>query len=386
MEKLEIIEVEAVEVVNIDPTQFGLTKQQGNEIASGLPEILKERDVLIVEFNKIIDLEPIKENISMFKELRQKFVKNRTQHIDKWHKNGKEVSLRVGQLYDAIKKRECTINEQKEELLLLKEKHFENIEKQKKEALKIERQNKCLVYTTPEMLPAGIGEMDMQTFDTYLTGLIAAYNQRIEAERLAKEEAERIEKIKVLHDERKESILNLWNFLNQDQKDLNFGALDENSWVNLKFTLEQKAEAHKKEQEKIKAENERLAMEQAELKAKAEAEAKKQAEILAKQKAEADAKLKAEREAKAKLEAELKAKQEAEQAEKDRIEKEKKEAEKAAKKAAAAPDKDKLIAMITNLNLPLVDLKSVEAYGIYTELLNKFEGFKVWAKSEIEKI
>jgi hypothetical protein len=132
----------------------------------------------------------------------------------------------------------------------------------------------------------------------------------------------------------------------------------------------QRIEAAKAEQERLeqqRLENERLRAEA--LKAKVEAD--RIAKIEADKLAEANAKLKAEQDAKAKLEAELKAKKDAE-------DKAKAEAEKLAK----APLKEQMTAWIDSFNYgtPIVD------QTLCNSILLKFEGFKNWAKTEIEKL
>jgi len=105
-----------------------------------------------------------------------------------------------------------------------------------------------------------------------------------------------------------------------------------------------------------------------------EAERKAEEERVAKEKADREERermiaenARLQKEAEARAAAELKAKQEAE------------------KKAAAAPDKEKLLSFVAGLSMPAMDLKT--AYGQATEkvIREKFDGFKEWAKKEINK-
>lgn len=185
----------------------------------------------------------------------------------------------------------------------------------------------------------------------------------------------------------------------------------------LKANYEAKIEAEKKAEERIEAarleseriekqriENERLKAE-AEIKSKElEIERKRQAEILANQKAEADkklaeerakakaeadrieaenkARLKAEQDAKAKLEAELQAKRDAE----IKAENERKQAEQKAKaeaeKNAKAPIKQRLNIWVDSFEINRTFVEHEKA----KEIIQKFEAFKKWAKTEIESI
>lgn len=187
--------------------------------------------------------------------------------------------------------------------------------------------------------------MSDESFDSFLSGLKTTYDAKIEAERKAEEE--RIAK--------------------------------------------EKAEAE--ERERVKAENERLKLEAeakekqlAEERAKAEAERKAMEAKAAKLKAEADAKLKAEKEAKEKLQAEIRAKAEAEEKAKKDAElkaaaelKAKKQAE---EKAAKAPIKQQLNTWVDSFSLG----KPLTENDITKEIEVKFEAFRTWAKTQIEKM
>ena len=152
-----------------------------------------------------------------------------------------------------------------------------------------------------------------------------------------------------------------------------------------------KKEAEEKEKE-IQAERIRVEKEKAEAKAKADAERKALEEKAAKEKAESDAKLKAEKERADKLAAEVKAKADAETKriadEKLKVENEKKAQELADKKAKAAPDKEKLVMLVDELKLyfDIQQMKTRNGELIYTEIFNKFNAFKSWAKTQIETI
>jgi len=125
---------------------------------------------------------------------------------------------------------------------------------------------------------------------------------------------------------------------------------------------------------------------EAEAKAKAEREAiEAQA---AKERAEAAAKLKAEQDRIAELERIAKAKEAAELAEKARIEEQRIKDEMAAKiaaeKAAKAPKKEKLTAWIDGATLALPAEFSEDPTVL--AILQKFEAFKGWAKSQIDAL
>jgi membrane protein involved in colicin uptake len=266
--------------------------------------------------------------------------KNRTQGFNVWHKNAKDFFLKGGQFVDAIKRMEISINEKMENDLEEIEKHQERKEAERLAKLQQER----LVLIEPYLentFGLDLAIMSDEMFESFLIGSKTKHDAKIEAEKL---EAERIEKERLAEIERQKAI----------EKE------------NAKL----KAEAEAKEKE--------LAKERAEALAKQKALEQKALEERAKQ----DAKLKVEQEAKAKIEAELKAKKDAEiKAENERIallEQQKKEAEKLAK----APIKEQLTKWVESFETksPIVDNE------ISKEIIEKFESFKKWSLTQIEKL
>jgi len=140
----------------------------------------------------------------------------------------------------------------------------------------------------------------------------------------------------------------------------------------------EKADAEMRaENERLKIEAEKKAIELEKERAKAEAE-RKQAEEKARKEREAiEAKLKAEKDAREKAEAEIMAKAEAEKkAEADRIE--------AEKKAAKAPKKTKMNLWIESMTITAPS--GLESDSDVTEIINKFNSFKNWAKTQVNNL
>ena len=244
-----------------------------------------------------------------------------------------------------------------------------------------------------------LSDMDEEFFNDYLELKIKKHNDKIaeekaiEVARLAKIEAEKI------HQARKESILPYWEFVPQENKEDDFSKLTNNEWIerfNFSKTekenkdesirLQQieikklKKEAEEKEALRLKEEKERLEKEKLEAEKREKEEAKKQA-ILDKEKAKQDAILKNEREAKAKLESELKAKLEAEEKEAELKLQLEEEARLKADQLAKAPIKEKYTLWVNNFEIPLPQ----EPNEVTLEIAKKFNSFKKWALSEVEK-
>jgi hypothetical protein len=283
------------------------------------------------------------------------------------------------------------------------EDHFERLEAERLEKLRIERIELLAPHVdNPDMFQ--VEHMTPEAFENLLEGQKLAKAARIEAERKAEEDRIEREKAIMLHNERKQKILPYWDFVPElvginkvPRNEVDFSSFTEEEWLaRFNYTLSEKKK-HDDEQAKIAAENERLKIEaearEKELaaeRAKAEAERKAAEEKLrierekaeaeaARIRAEQEAKLKAEREAREKVESEIQA---AKIAEQKRIEAE----QLAAKKAASAPDKDKLTAWVKSITPPSFDIKDEEVKVISDEIAAKLNGFKKWALDRIKTL
>ncbi len=328
----------------IDPKQYGLEEKKATEIRSGLNSILQEREVLEVAFKDVITLEICEENLPEFKALRLMIVKNRTQGIEKWHKVNKEFYLAGGRFVDAIKNKEIAENVRMEAELATAEKHFETLEKERVDALQKERVEKITPYIE-DATGLYLGDMDEDIFDGFLTGTIAKFEARKQAEKEAEEkriEDERIEKER-LEAQRVENE-RLKKEAEKREKEIEFERK-----LNEQKLAEERAIA-KKAADKIEAEN--------------------------------NAKHKAEREAREKLEAELKAERDAKIKEAAKKEAEELRLKKEAEKNAKAPIKKQMSLWVDSFSIAEINIENDKKALIKT----KFEAFKKWAKSEIESI
>lgn len=341
------------EIIQVNPTEFGIEESKATELIGNLPQIKGERQILEQMYEQVILLDIEDKNTSKkAKELRFKIKENRTKGIEVWHKTSKDFFLKGGQFVDAIKRLEIAVNQRMEENLEQIEKHFEIKEAKRKQELSELRIAELELYS--EFVPMGInfGELSDEEYLKIFNGSKLQYEAKLEADKKAEEQR----------------------------------------------IAQEKAEAEAREQQRL--ENERLKAEAEKREKEIEAERKKQAEILAKQKAEAekiaraeaekqakiqaekDAELKRERDAKAKLEAELHAKKEAEaKAESERIAEEKRLRLEADKKAKA-PIKKQLSIWVDEFTIPEINVENEKK----TLIIQKFEAFKKWAKSEIESI
>lgn len=336
-------------IVKLDPKEFGLEKSKASEITKGLANVLKEKEILCEQYIKVVKLETTKENVPKFRELRLLIRDNRTKGIEAWHKVNKEYFLRGGQFVDAIKRKESEENNRMEEQLLKGEKHFELMEAERKEKLKDQREKALEKYEIETEL-IQLGGMTEEVWLNYFNGVKLEYDQRVAAEKKIEEERIAKEKITKLHNDRKNSILDLWQFAEPELKTANLGEINNNGWSMIVSSLNQEKIDYDNKQEEIEKENKRL---QKETEAKGK-ELKKQTE------------------ATAKIGAELQAKKDDE----IKAETDSKEAE---AKEARQPDKKKLIELAERFKAPkLPEVKSEEAKIILkevAELCNKISIF-----------
>ena len=393
--------MELSEKFNIEPTKV-------EELQSGLAIVKSEREVLIDAYNDVIDLEITPENVAIFKELRLKIVKNRTQGIEKWHKNTKEIFLRSGQLVDAIKNAEVAINKDMEDKLESAEKYFENLEKQRIATLHAERIEMLRPFVD-ELTSVNFGEMDAQIFEDYLAGAKLRFEAKKEAE--AKAEAERLAEIERQRkiSENRNALLPFSNWIKDfhaiDFESVNVAEVLESAKQS-KATQEAEAEAQRIENERLRKEaqekEEKLEKRNESLRpyiryirdykkvlALSDADFEKELSILNKEavatmkfEADRESELKAEREKQAKLEAELEAKKLAElKAETARIEAERL-AKLEAEKLAKAPIKKQLSVWVDGFEIANAPIENATG----KEIEQKFNAFKKWAQSQINNL
>lgn len=375
--------------MNVNAQEFGLQETKAKELTSGLKTILEEREILAKSYKETIELEINAENIPVFRELRLKIRDNRTKGINVWHKTNKEFFLAGGRFVDAIKNKEIAENERMEEKLMEGEKHFENLEKEKLAKLNEARLEKLAPYVE-DTTGLDLSGMEEDVWDAYFSTKKAKFEAALAEEKRLEEERIENERLDKLESDRKYEILPLLQF---DKSPKNLREISEADYQVYYDDLKAAKKAHDKKQAEIQAENDRLKKEQeikdkkieAERKAAKEAEEKRIAAekkereekeaAQAKKDAAIQAELKKEREAAEKL---RKEKLDAEVAELKRIEAEELEAEKRAK----APVQEKLNLWVDSFELPATDVDNETT----KEILQKFEGFKKWAQSQVKNL
>lgn len=140
------------------------------------------------EYNTIIAKPITKELCVEARELRLRLVKVRT-GTAKVHKEQKAEHLRAGRAIDAVKNILEYAVVDKEEALKKIELHYENIEKEAKEALRVARLERLKPYGF-ENSTIDLSGMSEQEYETFFIGAKTAHETKLSEEKKAKEEAE----------------------------------------------------------------------------------------------------------------------------------------------------------------------------------------------------
>lgn len=275
------------ELIKINASEFGLEESKASQIAEQFKPMLDKMVELETEYNQIIVLPVDKDTCAKAKALRLKYVKVRTGTAE-IHKAQKAFYLAGGRYVDGWKNAQAFASQGIEEKLEQIEKHFENIEKERIAALKIER-NQLLaeVCDNPEMYAAEL--MPQEAFDNLITGLKLAKEQKIEAERKANEERIDRERKDAIGVERRNKIVHLAGLI-KDFQFVNFSEMTDEKFNEMFSAAELRAEQIAEQNQRQSEENERLKKEAEER----EAEIQKEREELSRKKQEEEAHHKAE--------------------------------------------------------------------------------------------
>lgn len=295
-------------LVKIDPKEFGLTETKAQEVAAMFQPMLEKMVELENEYNALtasIKGDPTQQDCKAAKELRLQYVKVRTGTAS-IHKDLKAFYLAGGRFVDGWKNAQLMASQGVEERLKEIETHQER--KEAERIAKLEAERKWELSEFSDDLPPKLGEMSEDVYQMVLSAVKTAYANKLEAERKAEEErkrqeAERIAREKAEAEER-ERIRKENERLKAEATERARKEAEERRKREAEEQERRKAEAlaekrRQEEREKVEREHrEKLEIERRE-------RLRVQKEIEDRQKAEAEAKRKAQEEAEAARRAEL---------------------------------------------------------------------------------
>lgn len=372
-----------MELIKLNPQEYQLPDDIASNISNQFKPMLDKMVELEQEFNEVVAL-PIEseETSKKAKELRLKYVKVRT-GTSEIHKQQKAFYLNGGRFVDGWKNAQVFASQGKEEKLAEIEKYMENLEKERMDAIHNERieQLKPYMAQLPDLY---FGNMEYDVWLAYLGAKKKTHDDLMEAERVAREQKEKEQRILNLHNERREDLIKsgLYQFLDNQNALMNFGTLSDKYYDGFVYDLKNRKAKQEEEQELLR--KQKL---EAEAKLKAEMEQRqkeREAMLEANRKAEAtmlEEKRKAEAEAmRLRIEIEKKRKEEEEIEKQKQIQEDK--ARREAIKLAKAPIKKQLKVWLSEFNAP----NHIPDHHVAEVIMKKYESFINWCNQQIEEI
>ena len=314
----------------------------------------------------------------------------------------------IDKLYNTVEDAARESQKQAKEI----EDYFDNLERERLAKLKATRLELLANFEVENLDSFNVEVMSEDAFNIFLKGCEQSYLSKKAEELRLQKEADEKQKITDLHNARKESLLKYWNFVPEAFKALNMGMATEMEYKDVLKEAEIAFTKNELEQEKIKADLERIKLEnEAKEKVRKERTSLLQPYIIfirdynaliEKNEADFQKEFKdikkgaedhweferkqqiakqIEDERLQKIELDVKLKQKVDAEEKAKIEKEKANLLKKGDKAI-------LLNYISNFSTPSIDASFKNANSILKlkDINAKFESFKVWAKGEVEKL
>ena len=304
-----------------------LTPEKSAQVKAVFEPMVKKLEEFEDVYNEIIAEEITPDVCKRAKRIRLDIGKVRIA-VDKAHKSEKAHILVAGRAIDGVKNIFKAAISGKEDKLKEIETHFERIEAERILEIQKERISE-LEQFGQESFPLGLGEMDNQVWNNYLSGVKLNYEAVKEAEAKAEEKREADELAWKTLQARKEVLFPYAAF--NPLENLNIETTEE-EFKAILSSMEKAQEDHDSEQEAIRAENEQLRKENEE-KDRIAVEEKEKFRL---------------------------AREEADR-ENERVHAENRAKEEAERKAANAPDKEKLQTISDNILSKLDMFTSEEA-------------------------
>ena len=342
---------------------------------AGLLENVRSSDKLMEEINFE---EPTREDEIKASEIRKAIKKHRVE-AEKTKDARKKDLLEESNLIQAAYNLVKSESETREQRLQQVEDYRRILEEKRIAQLTANRMQALAPYgfvTDPKL----VGQMNDDTFSSFLAGAKKTYEDKIQAEKDAEEAMMKAAKVRQLNDVRARIIRPMWALMTDEEADVVLGELSQDEFNSLVKLLMYREQAANEARQKELAEQE---AERARLQAEAEKACKEAKDAAAKTRAIEEEKAKLEKEKRDKEAADLKAKQE-EEARKAAEEKAQKAAD---RKAARAPDKTKLhafLSQISEVELPL--LKTEDGQEAYALISQKFEDFKQQVAKVVDQL
>ena len=272
-------------IIKVDPAEFGLEEKQAENISAMFTPMLNKMVELENDYNALIKLEISDEKIKAAKALLKEYKQTRIATAE-IHKGAKAYFLRGGRFVDSWKNAQLLAAGEKEKTLKDIANYYEIQRKLKIEKLQAEREKMASPYIENEnSLPGNLGQMTVEVWENYLTGLKARAKEREQARIAAEKEAKEQARIEKLQKERLAAIAPVAAFVdNWDDLKNNLGILTDKKFYALWAQAKKRKHADDEKREVLRKENEKLHLaaikkkeaEEREIKKKLAAKKKKQ--------------------------------------------------------------------------------------------------------------
>ena len=259
-----------MKIEKLNPEEFGLQKAEATTIEKAFEPKIIEREALAGIYQELIKSELTPELCDEARALRLKLVKVRTGIAD-IHRTQKAFFLAAGRFVDAWKNKETEPVIQMEEKLSEIEKYYENLEKERKAKLRVERLAELEKYETDATF-VSVEDMNDQVWSSYLDGVKYQYEKRKEAERKEEEERQRKAAAEQKQRARELEVAQFRQFYEPAATPL--GEMTDVEYKSLISSLLQAKADYDKEQARIRKENETLRAQQEKQRKEREAEQK----------------------------------------------------------------------------------------------------------------
>jgi len=251
------------------------------------------------------------------------------------------------------------------------EKHSENLQKEALQKLKLERINELAEFGV-DGGDLFLDTMSESVYSHFLNGLKIHFQAKKDAELKAENERIELQKKQSTFNERERILLPFSAYA--PVYDLQIDTTEED-FKQMLINSEQLKKDSIEKQKKIEKQNLEL-KELAEKQEKINAEAQKKAD---EEKKRLELIVETQKKKNLELEKAEKERADAEKLENQRIEKE-------ARDASKAPDIDKMIILINQMNLVVPELKDKKVKECAEEISNKFNSFKNWSKNQLKEL
>jgi len=206
-----------IRVVEVLPSEFGLTKEMAEPITSALPQVIEDRKPLTAEFAAVMKMDmDDPQTVEISKDLRKRIKDHRTKVIKPWFTVNKDVFKRGGQFVDALNRREKKLNEDMEAKL----QEIEDYEAKKiedaKDKIRVLRNKKVEKYREFIPMHIDLGELTEKEFENSINGakLLLKAQEKEQAKQEKINEAIKITRA------RKDKLMIFWNFVEDQNQDI----------------------------------------------------------------------------------------------------------------------------------------------------------------------